>query len=207
MSEGANQYPHQLRQATSLLGHLIHTKSISPSSITLVGDSAGGHLLLSLALHLTHPNPQVTPLKLEKRLAGAVIVSPWLNLHEPPESMRTCEDKQDILDAKAVAYWAKNFLAGAQSDYWNDPLTAPRDWWRDLPVGDIFVTYGDDELLRDGGANLVEILQAVRRASTTAVRCVGELHDHMIMNRFLMLNKSCESENAYKSWLDCHMAP
>ena len=204
VSEGANQYPCQLQQATTLLEHLVHTENVPPSSIMLVGDSAGGHLLVNLMFHVRHPHPQVAPLKIEGDLAGAVIVSPWLNLHEMPETMRTCE-RPDMLDTKALAYWAKNFLAGAPSDYWNDPLTAPTEWWSDLPVGDIFLTFGSDELLHDGDARLGEILQSCHHGATTVMRCVGELHDHMIMNRFLFINKPCESEEGYKQWLERSM--
>ncbi|KAK2616929.1 hypothetical protein QQS21_000017 [Conoideocrella luteorostrata] len=203
VSEGANQYPCQLQQATSLLNHLLHTENISPSSIILLGDSAGAHLLLSLALHLKHPNPKVSPLNLDGRLAGAVIASPWLNLYSTSESMRTCK-KEDILDADALVYWASNFLAGAPSDCWNDPLTAPTEWWSDLPINDILITYGDDELLSDECKRLASILEAAH-PSTTAVGCSGELHIHMIMNRFLFLNKPCESENVYTRWMESHM--
>ncbi|KAG5918833.1 hypothetical protein E4U42_006721, partial [Claviceps africana] len=57
-SRDANQYPRQLRQATSLVRHLVHAQDVAPSRILLLGDSAGAHLLLGLALHLRNPNPR-----------------------------------------------------------------------------------------------------------------------------------------------------
>lgn len=85
-------------------------------------------------------------------------------------------------------------------DHWNSLLTAPAAWWADLPVEDIFITYGDDELLRDGASELCDVIQA-GHARTTATRFSGELHAHMLMNRFLHINKPCESESAFRSWL------
>ncbi|KAH8599505.1 Alpha/Beta hydrolase protein [Bisporella sp. PMI_857] len=48
--EDANHYPRQLQQAVALLDNLLHIQKISPSRITLIGDSAGAHLLISLLL-------------------------------------------------------------------------------------------------------------------------------------------------------------
>ncbi|KAG5972032.1 hypothetical protein E4U55_000947 [Claviceps digitariae] len=208
VSEHANQYPRQLQQATALIQHLLCTENIPSSSIILLGDSAGAHLLLSLALHLRHPNPLVAPtgllpLPLQDRFAGAVIISPWLSLHEPAQSMRGAE-AEDVLDTQSLAGWAANFLGGAPSDPWNDPLTAPRDWWTGLPFEDILLLYGRDELLRDDGARLARLLEECH-ASVVAVEVPGEVHVHMLMNRFLFLNRPCESEELYKRWMEVHL--
>jgi acetyl esterase/lipase len=146
--ESANRYPRQLQQAVALLGHLLHVEKVLPSSITLLGDSAGAHLLLSLVLHLSHPNPLVTPLKFSGRLSGAVLVSPWVTMDTSAASMQLNKDK-DMLSASSLEYWARNFLGGADYDSWNTPTMAPEEWWGDLLVDDILVLYGHDELLRD----------------------------------------------------------
>lgn len=204
VTETANQYPLQLQQAVSLLAHLIHAEGVAPSAMTLVGDSAGGHLLLGLALHLRHPNPRVPPLSFKGRFAGAAVVSPWLNLHADPEDMAVCE-RQDVIERRAVKRWAANWLCGAPSDCWNDPLTAPADWWADVPIDGVFLAYGEDELLRDGCAALAEVLKTAHR-SVAAYGVQGELHVQMIMNRFLRLNKPCASEDIYARWMQDRLA-
>ncbi|KAI1869261.1 uncharacterized protein JN550_005891 [Neoarthrinium moseri] len=198
-SEHANHYPRQLQQAVSLLNHLTSSKQIPPGSITLVGDSAGAHLLLSLLLHLKHPNPQVPQVEMNTPLGGAVLVSPWVQLQSSATSLET-NKQEDILSTPSLAYWAKNFLGDAAPDAWNSPLTAPLEWWDDLPVKRILVTYGDKELLRDDAGKLCEILRE-HHAETTALAFPGELHVHMVMNRFLLIRKPCESERAYVKWM------
>lgn len=162
--ESANRYPRQLQQAIALLDHLLHVEKVLPSSITLIGDSAGAHLALSLVLHLSHPNPLVAPLKLAGRLSGAVLVSPWVTTDTSAASMQLNKDK-DVLTASSLEYWARNFLGDANYDSWNTPTMAPEEWWGDLLVDDILVLYGDDELLRD------DTLVFCDRLRVSACRC------------------------------------
>jgi acetyl esterase/lipase len=156
--EDAHRYPGQLQQAVSLLEHLLHVEKLSPSAITLMGDSAGGHLLLGLLLHLRHPNPLVSPLEIKNQIGGAVLISPWVSMNSSAESMQANQHR-DILSVAALAYWARNFLGDSSIDAWNAPLIAPEEWWSDLIVRDILVVYGDDELLRDDISILCERLK------------------------------------------------
>ncbi|KAI3394331.1 hypothetical protein diail_2883 [Diaporthe ilicicola] len=202
-SENANHYPRQLHQAVSLMHFLIVSEKIRPELITLVGDSAGAHLLLSLLLHLKRPNPQVPELQIHGILSGAVLVSPWVDLQSSCPSVES-NKQNDLLSASSLEYWAKNFLGGAAADPWNSPFTAPPEWWIDLPVKKILLTYGERELLRDDAVQLSEMLQKCH-AGTTVMNFPGELHVHMIMNRFLRIRGPCESEKAYVKWLSDHI--
>lgn len=147
-----------------MIEHLVQLEKVSPSAITLIGDSAGAHLLLSLILHIGHPNPLVPQLDLEGKFAGAVLVSPWAALLSTAESMQSNQEK-DILSAGALTYWAQNFMGDAATDPWNTPLMAPDEWWREIPVTEIAVIYGDNEVLRDDTARLCEKLQVLRARS------------------------------------------
>lgn len=118
------------------------------------------------------------------------------------ESLKTNENK-DLLKAASLEYWAGNFLGGSDLDPWNNPVAAPAEWWGDLPVESILVTYGDDELLRDDIATLCAAMKS--HPKTTVLKFTGELHVHMVMNRFLHINKPCESEKAFVNWLDNHL--
>lgn len=150
VDEHANHYPTQLRQAISLLDHIINTENIPPSNITLMGNSAGANLLLSVLLHLSHPNPDVSLLNLkdDEKLAAAVAISPWCNMDTSAQSMTTNANK-DVLAASALEYWGGNFLGGHPLDPWNSPLQAPAEWWADLKVGELLMIYGEDEIMKD----------------------------------------------------------
>jgi acetyl esterase/lipase len=181
--------------------YLLQSEKISPSAITLIGDSAGAHLALGLLLHLTHPNPKVSTLEMEGRLSGAALISPWvMNATSVHESMTANKDK-DLLSAEALDYWTKNFMGDAAPDYWNSLLTVPGKWWTEMPVEDILATYGDDELLRDAASELCNAIQKGHAKAITR-RFSTELHAHMLMNRFLHINKPCESEQVFRDWLD-----
>lgn len=137
-----------------------------PSAITLLGDSAGAHLLLSLITHIGHANPSVTPLKLAEPFSAAILISPWIAMATSAESMQANKQK-DLLSAGALSYWANNFLGGEAPDYWNTPLLTPAEWWSDLPVNEILLTYGEDELLRDDIAIFCEKLKVKITCYTT----------------------------------------
>ncbi|KFY47367.1 hypothetical protein V495_01978 [Pseudogymnoascus sp. VKM F-4514 (FW-929)] len=110
----------------------------------------------------------------------------------------------DLLSATSLEYWARNFLGGADFDSWNTPTMAPEEWWVDLLVDDIVVLYGDDELLRDDTSTFCERLRA-GHAKTTVVNFPGEVHVHMLMNRFLRINKPCNSAETLVNWMDTHL--
>ena len=150
------------------MDHLLHSVKISPSAITLIGDSAGAHLLLSLVLHISHSNPLVSPLQVEGHFSNAVLISPWAKMDSSAPSMQANKDK-DSLTVEALVYWARNFMGGAAPDYWNAPLTVPAEWWIDLPVDEILVLYGDNELLRDDTSIFCERLKVNARLFSRAL--------------------------------------
>ncbi|ERT01131.1 hypothetical protein HMPREF1624_02371 [Sporothrix schenckii ATCC 58251] len=224
-SETANQYPRQLQQAAVLLDYLLTAENYPPSAITLVGDSAGGHLALSLLLHLAHPDPQVPAVTLPggARLAGAALLSPWMITRARSEGLVRANEAKDVLYAAALDAWAQNFLGGpvdeseksenrdkadaAAADKgspWSCPLTMPDQWLADLPVDDLFVTYGEDEVLAGNIARFCTALCRARKpvpgVKTAAKGYANELHVHMVMNRFLMLGETCLSEEEFKAW-------
>jgi acetyl esterase/lipase len=76
----ANQYPSQLSQCVEVLQYTLQTLGKDPSKVILVGDSAGGTLVMSMISHLLHPHPGVSPVKLATPLRAAALFSPWINL-------------------------------------------------------------------------------------------------------------------------------
>lgn len=159
-SDHANPYPTQLGQAITLLDHILNTEKLPLASITLIGNSAGSHLLLGVLLHLSHPNPAIPSLKLKdnEKLAAAVIISPWCTMDVSAASMQLNANK-DVLAPSAMAYWGRNFLGGQAPDPWNTPLIAPAEWWGDVKVNEILILYGEDEILRDDTAMLCEKIE------------------------------------------------
>ncbi|KAK4185306.1 Alpha/Beta hydrolase protein [Podospora australis] len=207
-SEKRNQYPRQLCQTATLVQHLIDSGRASPLSMILLGDSAGGHLLLGFLLHSRNRNPAVKTLNLNgEKFAGIVLTSPWVELspsnpYEPPVAAM-----RDVITSRSLTYWGSNLLKGKQLDSWNSPLSAPIEWWNDLPVDHLLVIYGGQELFRDDVAKLADILETAQPCANLKVaRFEGEVHVHMLMNRLLMVNKPCESEKVFLKWYQERLA-
>ena len=66
-------FPLQILEALSAYRHLVHTMNVPPEKILLVGDSAGGHLVLALQRYLFESRGMQMP-------GGLILLSPWVDL-------------------------------------------------------------------------------------------------------------------------------
>lgn len=116
----------------------------SPQRIVMSGDSAGGHVALSAVLEL---RSMKLPLP-----AAMVLLSPWLDLAQRGESMRTRAAMDPNILEEDLKDCAKMYL-GARSPL--DPAVNLLDENLDgLPP--LLVHVGDEEILLDDSTRLVE---------------------------------------------------
>lgn len=151
-------YPRQLQQGAALLQHVLTDLKFPPGNIILTGDSAGGNLITALLSHISHPHPSTTvniaPIQLSAPLRGAVLISPWVEFDTSKPSFELNKSK-DCLTVAALNQWSSAFLGvpyphtGAL-DYYNNAITAPESWWKDLQVEDVLIVAAADEVLLDG---------------------------------------------------------
>ncbi|KAH7321944.1 prolyl oligopeptidase-like protein [Rhexocercosporidium sp. MPI-PUGE-AT-0058] len=206
-------YPRQLQQASALINHLTQTLKISPQNIILTGDSAGANLALSLLSHITHPHPDASiprvSLPDNTPFRGLVLISPWISFDTTLPSF-TENAFKDCVSQPGGKKWSGAFLGcvwphdGAKDNY-NEALRAPAEWWAGLPVKDVCVLCGSEEVLRDG---IVEFEAKLRRGvgsevgvEMTVVR--GEYHDQPNIDLQLGYKEKDEGETArlVKSWI------
>ncbi|KAL2809593.1 Alpha/Beta hydrolase protein [Aspergillus granulosus] len=114
----------QLDEVTAAYRFLVEEKQIDPTRIMVFGESAGGHLALSLAYNLQQ---QGMP-----RPGKLALISPWVNLANSGASFATNEDK-DSLDKRDLDQCVDRLLGGSDgmlkfADYVNfaAPLSTPR---------------------------------------------------------------------------------
>ncbi|KAH8701561.1 Alpha/Beta hydrolase protein [Talaromyces proteolyticus] len=146
------QFPAQVEEAISAYRYLIKEERINPNSIFVLGESAGGHLALSLAygLHLQEIS----------RPGKVGLLYPWVNLSNSGSSFHTnkysdCLDKEDLdrgvdwllgKDGRLVFADFLNFASSPRPKgmHWADIL--PSTW----------VTIGGNDLLISDVSDFVE---------------------------------------------------
>lgn len=128
-----------------------------PSDIILQDDSSGAHLVLAVLSLLAHPHRHkgIATLTLNENLRGALLLSPWIDFQLNHESFHTNADR-DAISAKSLGLWAQALLGDSQGDEYSHLAEAPAGWWRVLPVENIFIGVGGDEVLLDSIMNFAD---------------------------------------------------
>ncbi|KAL5338258.1 Alpha/Beta hydrolase protein [Aspergillus crustosus] len=194
------KYPEQLIQAATALKYLLDLKDIDPENIILGGDSAGANLAIALLSHLLHPHPAVPHIQLpqSKKLAGAVLLSPWINFGTEAESMTSNLDK-DWISENYLRASSALFLGDAPIDNYNTPLTAPPDWWQNLPVHNLYSVAGEYEMLRDDVITWSSTVQIHNPHFELYIE-PGGVHTTAVLDRALKLGMAA-SEERLRSWV------
>jgi len=172
--------------------------------IVVAGDSAGGHLILSVISHILHPHPDIPPLSLATPLAGVAIISPPARIsHANAESFTRFKDI-DILAASTCQHWTalltEHTSFGAEleaGNYWGEAAPAPESWW--IGIGNVtrkmLVTAGEEEVLVDDIRVFVNKMEGVQETERNSFRfesliAKGEVHDTALIDFFINGKKS-----------------
>jgi monoterpene epsilon-lactone hydrolase len=154
-------YPAAVEDATSAYRWLLD-QAIAPEHIVIAGDSAGGGLTVATLLALREAR---VPLP-----AGAVCISPWVDLTCSGASYATMAAADPIVRRSGVEEMARAYLGATPP---RSPLASPlfADL-RGLPP--LLIHVGSDEVLLDDAVQLAE------RAKAAGVDATLEVYDHMI---------------------------
>ncbi|KAH8800923.1 Alpha/Beta hydrolase protein [Xylogone sp. PMI_703] len=191
-------YPRQLAQAARAVQYLL-SEGKSPSDIIIGGDSAGGHLALSLLLHISQPHssPTVPAISLQSSLLACVLISPGVSLDgcNPPSTLA-----RDTLTPKGTERWASAYRGAAKRDPYNSPVTAPKEWWRTVPIQKMLIVGGADEFL--AGA-IIEISSKIKsvHSNTLIFMGPGEEHEAIIAESFLGYKEKPQSATVLERWM------
>jgi len=140
-------FPAALDDAVAAYSALLES-GIPATSIVVAGDSAGGGLTASLLVALRDRGVAMP--------AGAVLVSPWVDLAARGGTLVT-HSPHDFFAPELVERWARAVLAGADE---NDPRASPaRADLRGLPP--LLVQIGGAEMLLDQVVTFAERARAV----------------------------------------------
>jgi acetyl esterase/lipase len=137
-----HRFPAQLHDATNGYRWLLE-QGIAPERIVLVGDSAGGGLVLSALVRLRDSG---TPLP-----AAGVCMSPWVDLEALGASVDENEP-YDYISRRALEQYRKRFVGDADP---RNPLAAPL--YADLRgLPPLLIQVGSAETLLDDSMRIAE---------------------------------------------------
>ena len=132
-------FPHALHECRDVVEDRI---SRSGKSVALVGDSAGGGLVLSLLMMMRDAESTLP--------RCATLLSPWLDLTLSGNSVRSVGEDDVVLNRSSLAAMAELYLDGHSP---TDPLASPLfGSMSDLPP--IYVQVSGKDILRDDGLRL-----------------------------------------------------
>jgi acetyl esterase/lipase len=151
-------FPSQFQEAVNAVRYVLETCDYQPSQIILGGDSAGGNLAAAVILHCLQPSEHVAPLNVvssASKFKGLVLISPWVSFDTTLGSF-TQNPGRDYIQAETEKFWSDSYLSKGEPCIYNEPGLASATQWKDMPVQEILVTAGADELLIDGITKWVE---------------------------------------------------
>ena len=163
-------FPTQLDEATAAYQYLTSEARIPAKTIVVLGDSAGGHLALSLLVHLDSMRLSNAEDRALEKPGGLALMSPWLSLQHEPTSFTT-NKYTDLLSGPFLRLTARRFLGpdptrggrlkvtSMNSPYLEFLTPEPAiEWERVLPPW-VWVSGGGNEILLDNINIWVRILE------------------------------------------------
>lgn len=216
-------HPTQLRQGVAVLLHLIHDCGRSPSSIFLLGDSAGGNMALSILSHVLHPHPQVPALSLKQPFGGMLLFSPWTVFHTNYQSLETNKTLDMLtplcLRRASAMFLGKSNPADPESDpgpvsgdAWTEASHNAASWWHGSHhvVSNMFVWSGGVEVFRDPIRELKQhfttgwVEGGAERDRVVFVETAQEGHIQPLLDAARGLHKS-NAQVAIKAWVKARL--
>ncbi|KAI5809428.1 Alpha/Beta hydrolase protein [Pyronema omphalodes] len=199
----AQKYPFQIREATQALSRLL-ARGIPPSDITISGDSAGGHLALSVVSHILHPRPTISKLSLDSPLAGLALISPATCISSTKASSFQKYGSIDVLDSAICQHWLSQMTDSlefsadmASGNYWGEAAPAPESWWKGIGsvAKKILITAGEEEVLIDDIRVFIKTMEGVFEKEVGSFQletliAKGEVHDAPLMDFIINFKRS-----------------
>ncbi|TVY41874.1 putative steryl acetyl hydrolase [Lachnellula subtilissima] len=198
-------YPVQNCQVVATIHHLLRSRPAE--DITLSGDSIGGMLTLSTLLHHKHPIPTVPALTLPtptSRFREIFIVSPGCNFITDTKSMQENLGKDWLthdMMRKGYETLTESKEPGIEfPNPWFLSVSAEESWWKDLPVGNVTITVGGNELFRDEVLTVGERIKKYHDREVTVLCEEGGVHCGPFFAMISGVTDDKSSTKLFKQW-------
>ncbi|KAJ7629996.1 Alpha/Beta hydrolase protein [Mycena polygramma] len=195
-------FPTPLKQAALALDFLT-AAGVKPQNLQLVGDSAGGNLILQVLSQMLHPLEGVPEIRLPAPFRGVLLISPWVNLSADSKSHDENEGR-DFLTKRPLAAWGAQILAGVpEADRaFVEAVRAPDGWFHGVDglAERVLITAGGAELLRDDIVVFGEAFKKQHPNTELVVQKDG-LHEDMFLDFVLNEKKLSTLTPLTVEWL------
>ena len=138
-------FPAALDDALNAYKFLIYKKKYAPEHIVLVGDSAGGGLVVALQYYLKEHN---IPLPV-----ASVLISPYLDLKQNGKSIQTNARNDRFLDEFEMRRWARLYAPEQDLD---NPLISPL-YGNPTGLPPMLIQASESEVLYDDARRMASI--------------------------------------------------
>lgn len=170
-------FPTQIDQAMSAYDWLVEDMKVDCAKLSMLGESAGGHLIVSLLvalherfqLHSSNASPSHEP------AASAFLLSPWLDLYNTNPKLKEHSD-QSAVNHDLLSQWAdlllKDTPPSTRNLYTNFASPkSPLNWQAILP-DTTWISYGTKEPLF-----LYDVLDFAERARKDGANVIVEAEE------------------------------
>ncbi|KIL66897.1 hypothetical protein M378DRAFT_74740 [Amanita muscaria Koide BX008] len=193
-------FPMQLRQAVSAVEYLL-SNGVQPENIQIVGDSAGGNLVLALLSHILHPLEGILPIAPKKPFAGMYMMSPWVRL-SPGSTLNN--DDLDVITEPVLKTSGKVILSGLPESLTSyiEPSLAPERWFKGAHthVEKFLITAGDKECMCDDITEFAHRFQQKNKETQIVTQPDG-VHDDPYLDFFVSQPKLGVLTPAIVDWI------
>ncbi|KIW09927.1 hypothetical protein PV08_11703 [Exophiala spinifera] len=201
-------FPCQFQEAINSIRYVITDLGRRPGQIILGGDSAGGNLVATALLHAKLPSTLASPLpevlSLEK-FKSAILISPWVNFNTALPSFKSNRNK-DYLEAETEKRWSDMYVNTQPASPYNEPALASPIQWSGLPVKDVLVTAGSNEVLLDGIEEWVKTLQvSFHNTNITYKLADNEPHEAPLIWPIFGDHRETQTHLNILEWLTRHL--
>lgn len=174
-----------------------------PENIVLVGDSAGGNLILQVLAHMLHPANDVPLLNLHAPINGVYLMSPWVSLQSNTEWLGQ-EFRDDVLSPETFRSIGREVLVALPDSAKNyiESIAAPSWWFQgvDKLVTDVLITAGGDECLKENIEAVAKMFCSFHDKANFIVQ-EGGTHNDSYYDFFARESKLCWLTPLIETWL------
>jgi acetyl esterase/lipase len=98
-----------------------------------------------------HPLEGIVPVPVSGSLKGVALISPWVTFDTVTSKSFQRNKYKDGLSVEALEEWSSAYRGQAPKNqlFYQEPLAAPPQWWRSVPVQEFLVVAGADEVFVD----------------------------------------------------------